>query len=79
PQDVQVTPLDGRYQASPLSHHMSAETLMALANSLYGAAAQAVLVSVRGDRFGFSHQLSPTAAKRVEPAVQSVCNFCSLC
>jgi hydrogenase maturation protease len=75
PDEVLVTLLDAKYQSSPLTHHMTPGTCVALINSLYGAQPLAVLVSIKGDLFGFSHELSPGAQSRVKDAVETVYQF----
>lgn len=59
PHDLQVIPLEGEFQTSPFTHHMTPATCLALAESLYGRRPEAILASVRGYEFGFSHHLSP--------------------
>ncbi len=79
PEDICITQLEANYRASPLSHHMTPETCLALAGKLYGKTPQGVLISARGDEFGFTHQLSATAEGRVEQTTLSVCDFLGLC
>lgn len=75
-EEIQVLRLEAHYQSSPLTHHMTPETCLALVHQLYGAQPEALLVSVRGDAFAFTHQLSPSAAARVERAIEIVAKFC---
>lgn len=73
PQEIQFAPLKSEFQSSPFTHHMTAETCLALAGSLYGRQpAEAVLVSVRGYEFGFSHELSPRTAELAEEATEQI-------
>jgi hydrogenase maturation protease len=68
-EDVRVAHLEAGFQTSPFTHHMTPETCLALAKSLYGESPKAIVVSVRGYRFGFSRQLSQeTAALALEAA-----------
>lgn len=73
PQEIQFVPVKAEFQSSPFTHHMTAETCLALAGSLYGhQPAEAVLVSVRGYEFGFSHELSPRTAGLAEAAAGQI-------
>lgn len=61
--DLNIRTLDPIFQTSPLTHHFTPESCLELTRQLYGANPEAWLVSVRGYRFGFSHEMSaPTAA-----------------
>lgn len=71
-EEVHFTEIDSQYQASPFTHHMTPETLLAISIALYGRAPQAVLVSVRGYEFGFSDELSTRTAELAQKAVEVV-------
>jgi hydrogenase maturation protease len=75
PEDVHVETLKTEFQSSPLTHHLTAESLLALAQSLYHAAPPAILVSVRGYQFGFSRDLSPDTADLANQAVSYIWNW----
>ncbi|MCL4504583.1 MAG: hydrogenase maturation protease [Chloroflexi bacterium] len=68
PQDVNIAPLEARYQSSPFTHHLTPDTCLELARAAYGRAPEALVVSVRGYQFGFSHELSPQTAALAEEA-----------
>lgn len=56
----------------PFSHHLTPRRLLALAQKLYGRAAHAWLLSIGGEHFGFSEQITPivqTAAARAADAI----------
>lgn len=73
--DLHITPLAAQYQNSPLTHHMTPHTCLAFAETLYGNAPRAILVSVRGYQFGFLRTLSPQTAALAEQAVQEILNW----
>ncbi len=75
PEEIQALRLEPHYQSSPLTHHMTPETCLALVHQLYGAQPEALLVSVKGDAFEFTHQLSPAAAGRVDQAIDIIAQF----
>ena len=59
PQDVNVSAITAEFQASPLTHHLTPQSLLTFVQSLYNARPEALLVSVRGYQFGFERALSP--------------------
>jgi Ni,Fe-hydrogenase maturation factor len=68
PQDINIRELIPWFQTSPLTHHLTPESCLELADRLYGSKPQAWLVSVRGYEFGFSHKLSTTTQVLVRQA-----------
>lgn len=58
PAEVNIEPVEAVFQSSPLTHHMTPASCIALAKSLYGKSPEAILVSVRGYEFGFARELS---------------------
>ncbi len=72
PAEIQATRLEPKFQSSPLTHHMPPETVLALAAGLYAARPEALLVSIQGDAFEFSHTLSDGAQARLQPAIEVI-------
>ena len=70
PQDLYITPLQADFQNSPLTHHLTPQSCLALAATLYHSQPQAELISVRGYAFGFSNQLSASTRTLAEQAIQ---------
>lgn len=68
--DIQSEVIEGKFQASPFTHHMTPETCLALAKTLYGRAPTAVVISVKGYQFEFSPTLSSRTAKLAEEATK---------
>jgi len=62
PNDIQFGEVSGGFQTSPFTHHITAETVLALTHSLYHAQPNAYMLSVRGYSFGFTQDLSPQTA-----------------
>ncbi len=75
PQDLHIIPLSAQYQNSPFTHHMTPSTCLAFAETLYGNAPRAILVSVRGYRFGFQRSLSPKTEALAEQAIQAILDW----
>jgi len=78
PEEVHVAQVDAQFQASPFTHHMTPETCLSIAKTLYGKSPEAVLVSVRGYQFGFSHTLSPRTASLAQAAVDRIWEWLAL-
>jgi len=72
PEDLHVETLSAQFQVSPFTHHMTPETSLSIAETLYGKRPDAILVSVRGYGFGFSRSLSPETAALAEQAVEVI-------
>jgi len=75
PQDIHLQTVEPGYQPSPLSHHLTPASTLALAEALFGHAPQAVLLSIRGHAFGFSQTLSPQTEALIEPALNLLLNW----
>ncbi|HVN54869.1 MAG TPA: hydrogenase maturation protease [Anaerolineaceae bacterium] len=58
-EEVQLAEIEGEFQSSPLTHHMTPQTVLALADTLYGKLLPGFLLSIRGYQFGFTTQMSP--------------------
>jgi hydrogenase maturation protease len=78
PEDIHLRPVKVEYQRSPLTHHMTPDTLLALCMGLYNQTPEAILVSVRGYQFGFERSLSPQTQALIEPAAQQIRAWLSL-
>jgi hydrogenase maturation protease len=65
----EVRPAPG---ANPLAHSVTPQTLLLYAESLYGRAPQAVVVSVTGERFGMGEGRSATVRQAVPRAIRTI-------
>jgi len=72
PEELHVSKIQPQYQKSPFTHHMTSATCLALTQSIYGNLPEAILLSIRGYEFGFSHDLSSNTAELVQQAVQMI-------
>ncbi len=70
--EVNEEVIQPEYQTSPLTHHMTPQSCLALAQSLYGHAPHSILVSVRGYEFGFSHELSERTESLAKQAAERI-------
>ena len=72
PNDVNVSEIAAEFQASPLTHHLTPQSLLTFAQTLYNARPEAILVSVRGYQFGFERALSPLTAQLTQQAAEKI-------
>jgi Ni,Fe-hydrogenase maturation factor len=67
PQEISFAQVNARMQINPLTHHLTAESLVAMTNELYPQhALEPWLASIRGYQFGFADNLSPRTAELAE-------------
>ncbi len=69
PDDLNIAEAEAIFQSSPFTHHLTPDTLLALAQAAYGRAPEGIVISVRGYRFGFKQSLSPATDALADQAV----------
>ena len=72
PEELHVADVASCFQTSPLTHHMTPETIMCLCRDIYSRSPEAVLVSVRGYQFEFFRSLSPRTNELANLAVNKI-------
>lgn len=72
PKEICWQILHAGFQPSPLSHHLTPQSCLALAEALFGQAPYGILLSIRGYEFGFSRQLSPRTQVLLDAAVHQL-------
>jgi len=72
PNDVNVSQIAAEFQASPLTHHLTPQSLLTFAQTLYNARPVAILVSVRGYQFGFERTLSSLTTQLAQEAAEVI-------
>ncbi len=75
PEDLRFASVGAQFQTSPFTHHMTPQTCLALTKTLYKRRPQAILVSVKGHRFGFSHMLSAQTTLLAEEATEQIASW----
>ena len=60
------------FQNSPLTHHITPSSCLSLCKELYGKTPQAMLLSVHGYQFNFSHSLSPQSERLIPTACMHI-------
>ncbi len=71
-EDIAFQMITPAYQSSPLTHHMTPQTLLSLVATLYDRKPDAVLISVRGFEFGFARALSEKASLLAQSAFERI-------
>lgn len=75
PEDVHFEVVHARFQKSPFTHHLTASSLLSIAESIHHRAPETILVSVRGYEFGFSQSLSTKTANLTRQAADIILNW----
>ena len=69
PEEVRIIDVESDFQKSPFTHHLTAQSLMSICETVYHRKPDAALLSVRGYQFLFSRLLSTPTAALVPEAV----------
>jgi Ni,Fe-hydrogenase maturation factor len=72
PDLVRRMALTAQFGLASVSHHLGPETLLALAQQLYGQAPAGELISIRGFDFDFGDEFSPETAAGVRQVVEEL-------
>lgn len=75
PEPVHVEQLLATWQHSPLTHHLTPNSLLSMIQAVYGKSLAAILVSVRGYEFEFTNSLSDRSALLVPQAANIIYNW----
>lgn len=70
--DLNIQKLDRKFQNSPLTHHMTPQTILSILDQTFNHKPEAILVSVRGFQFGFENFLSPKTKKLATEAIERI-------
>ena len=71
-EEVRVATIAPHFQASPFTHHLTPESCLVIAQTLYGHAPQGLMVSVRGYYFGYKTELSEQTTAHAAEAVARI-------
>jgi hydrogenase maturation protease len=72
PNEINIEQVKSEFQNSPFTHHMTAATCMSFVEQIYNLKPEAILVSVRGYKFGFEQSLSPQTARLADEAATQI-------
>lgn len=75
PEPVRLIAVESEFQRSPLTHHLTPQSLLSICNTVYGGKPNAALLSIRGYRFLFSRELSEETRALVPQAVELILNW----
>lgn len=75
PEPVRLIEVESEFQRSPFTHHLTAQSLVSMCETIYGKKPEAALLSVLGHRFLFTRQLSEQTAALVPEAVELIWNW----
>jgi Ni,Fe-hydrogenase maturation factor len=64
--------VEALFQNSPLTHHMTPQTIMSILDTAFNHKPEAILVSVRGYQFGFENQLSDKTKSLANVAIEKI-------
>ena len=72
PNDLNIEKVSSEFQRSPFTHHMTPAMCLTFVENLYNRVPEAILVSVRGYTFQFSHDLSPKTRELAQQAAEYI-------
>jgi hydrogenase maturation protease len=72
PEPVRLIPVESEFQRSPFTHHLTPQSLLSMCETIYGKKPGAVLLSILGQRFLFSRELSEETAVLVPQGVHLI-------
>ena len=76
PDEISLVTLEPEFQSSPFTHHLTPQSCLSLAKSIYGRVpADAILISVRGYDFGFEPALTEKTSLLADQAVEKILNW----
>jgi Ni,Fe-hydrogenase maturation factor len=64
--------VQSEFQRSPFTHHLTAQSLLAMCETIYAKKPRAALLSARGYHFGFARELSEESRSLVPEAVNMI-------
>lgn len=70
--DLNIQKLDRKFQNSPLTHHMTPQTILSILEKAFNHKPEAILVSIRGFEFGFENFLSSKTKILANMAVEKI-------
>lgn len=75
PEEIHVEKVTANFQKSPLTHHLTAATLLSIADTIHHKVPETILVSVRGYEFGFSQSLSTATEALTKQTADIIINW----
>ena len=75
PEEIRGIEITAQYQHTPFTHHMTPQTCLEIAKTVYHSTPKAFLLSVRGYEFGFSNLLSKKTERLIPLAVKKIIDW----
>lgn len=75
PNDIYWHPIISQFQNSPLTHHLTPDSIVSLLEHGYNHKPEAVLLSVRGFQFRFKQKLSSNTEKLSNQAIDKIIDW----
>ena len=72
PEPISWLSLQPEYERSPLTHHMSPQTVLSISEAIYRIFPETILVSIRGYSFQFERELSSKTADLAQTAANRI-------
>jgi hydrogenase maturation protease len=72
PEEIHLEKVTANFQKSPLTHHLTAASLLSIADTLHHKVPETILVSVRGYEFGFAQSLSAATSSLTRQAAEII-------
>jgi hydrogenase maturation protease len=72
PEEIHVEKILPVFQNSPLTHHLTASSLLSIVQTMTNSTPETILISIRGYKFGFSQSLSEKTLNLVPKAVELI-------
>ena len=73
--DLNIQILDRKFQKSPLTHHMTPQTILSILEHTFNHKPEAILVSGRGYQFGVENFLSSRTNKLAAEAIEKISSW----
>ncbi|NWF63110.1 MAG: hydrogenase maturation protease [Chloroflexi bacterium] len=74
PEEVRLIEVESDFQRSPLTHHLTPQSLMSICEAIYKRKPKAMLLSTRGYKFQFTRALSAQTALLIPQAAEMILN-----
>jgi len=77
PSEIHFSEIRSEYQSSPFTHHLTPETCLYLAETIFHGTPSGSILSIRGYQFNFKRQLSSRTTRSAKQAVNKLSKWLS--
>lgn len=75
PDEIRFVKVEPQFQHSPLTHHLTPDSLLAITNAVHQRYPQTLLLSIRGHEFQFTQSLSEKTNLLIPKASELIINW----